>query len=59
MTNDEFKAVVARSGLPLSVETQQEIFENCEVLEAMLSRVTRAKPRESEPATIFVPEPRP
>jgi hypothetical protein len=58
MTDDEFKAVVSRSGLKLSAETQQEIYANCGLLEDMIARVTRSKAREDEPAIIFVPEQR-
>jgi hypothetical protein len=55
MTEAEFAAILARSGLQLSPETQKEIFENCDLLEQMIARVGRPKAREDEPAVIFVP----
>jgi hypothetical protein len=59
MSEAAFEAMIERSGLPLTVETRREIFKASEALQEMVARVTRAKPRESEPALTFQPEQRP
>jgi hypothetical protein len=58
MTEAAFEAIVLRSGLPLTQETKREIYQATGYLEEMIARVTRPKPREAEPAIIFVPEQR-
>ena len=59
MTDDEFNAAMTRSGLPLTPETLAEIRKSRHIMEGMIARVTRDKPREAEPATVFYPEQRP
>ncbi len=59
MTEATFEAIIQRSRLPLTAETRRELFQITGLLEDMLARVTRPKPREAEPAIIFVPEQRP
>jgi len=59
MTEATFDALIERSKLPLTAETRREIYGVSGMLEDMVARVTRAKPREAEPAIIFVPEQRP
>ena len=59
MTDDEFNAAMIRSGLPLTPETLAEIRKSRHIMEGMIARVTRDKPREAEPATVFYPEQRP
>ena len=59
MTDDEFKAAMSRSGLPLLPETLAELRRASRIMEAMVGRVTRDKPREAEPALVFTPGPRP
>ncbi len=59
MTEATFEAIIQRSRLPLTAETRRELFQVTGLLEDMLARVTRPKPREAEPAIIFVPEQRP
>jgi hypothetical protein len=56
MTQAEFDAAVSRSGLPLEPATREELFGALGRLDAMVERVKRAKPREAEPALIFVPK---
>ena len=58
MTRDEFAAAAARSGLALDADTTDEIHQAFGLLETMIARVNRARPREAEPALIFVPEQR-
>ncbi len=58
MTRDEFTAAAARSGLTLDAETMDEIHKAFGFVETMIARVSRAKPREAEPALIFLPEQR-
>ena len=58
MTDDEFNAAITRSGLPLTPETLAELRKSSHIVEAMLDRVTRDKPREAEPGLIFYPEQR-
>ncbi len=55
MTKAEFDAAVIRSKLPLNAATQTEIYGALGKLEAMVALVTRDKPREAEPALIFIP----
>ena len=55
-TKAEFDAAVSRSGLPLDTATREELFEALGKLDALAERVRRPKPREAEPALIFVPE---
>ena len=57
MTKAEFDAATIRIKLPFNPATQVEIHAALGKLEAMVERVTRAKPREAEPALIFVPGP--
>lgn len=59
MTDDEFKAAMSRSGLPLTPETLSELRRASHIMEAMVERVTRDKPREAEPALVFHPGQRP
>ena len=59
MTDDEFNAAMSRSGLPLTPETLAEIRQVSHIMEGMVARVTRDKPREAEPAIVFYPEQRP
>jgi hypothetical protein len=56
LTKAEFDAVVSRSGLPLEAATREELFGALGKLDAMAERVKRPKPREAEPALIFVPK---
>lgn len=56
MTKAEFDAIVGRSKLPLNAVTRAELFAAIGRLDAMVERVKRPKPRETEPALIFVPE---
>jgi hypothetical protein len=56
MTKAEFDAVVGRSGLPLDIATREELFGALGKLDALAERVKRPKPREAEPALIFVPK---
>jgi hypothetical protein len=58
MTQAVFDALIARSGLPLNEQTRAEIYQASNYLQEMVARVTRPKPRESEPAVIFQPEQR-
>ncbi len=58
MTEATFEAIIQRSRLPLTAETRRELFQVTGMLEDMVARVTRPKPREAEPAIIFVPEQR-
>ena len=55
MTDAEFTAAMTRSGLPLTPETLAEIRTASHIMEAMVARVTRDKPREAEPALVFQP----
>ena len=59
MTDDEFKAAMSRSGLPLTPETLSELRRASRIMGAMIGRVTRDKPREAEPALVFHPGPCP
>ena len=56
MTKAEFDATVDRAKLPLDAATRTELYGVMDKLEALIARVTRDKPREAEPALIFVPE---
>ena len=55
MTKAEFDAAVDRAGLPLNPITRDELYGAMDKLEALIARVTRDKPREAEPALVFVP----
>jgi hypothetical protein len=55
MTAAEFEAAVIRNRLPLDAAKTAELHTALGKLEAMIERVTRPKPREVEPALIFVP----
>ena len=55
MTTEEFEAAAIRIGLPLSPAKRDELYEAFGKLETMIERVTRPKPREAEPALVFVP----
>ncbi|WP_158744104.1 hypothetical protein [Acidisphaera sp. L21] len=55
MTRAEFDAAIARKKLPLTAESKDEIFGAVDKLEAMIALVTKPRPREDEPALIFVP----
>ena len=55
MTDEEFKAAMTRSGLPLTPETLAEVRQASHIMERMIARVTRDKPREAEPALVFQP----
>ncbi|CAN5223147.1 hypothetical protein BH11PSE4_BH11PSE4_28720 [soil metagenome] len=55
-TQAEFDAAVSRSGLPLDAATREVLFGVLGKLDALRDRFKRPKPRESEPALIFVPE---
>jgi hypothetical protein len=59
MTDEEFTAAMSRCGLPLNPETLAEIGKARHIMEGMITRVTRDKPREAEAATVFYPEQRP
>ena len=64
MTDQEFAAAMARSRLPLTPESLAEIRKASAtmpsmIMEGMVARVTRDKPREAEPAPVFYPEQRP
>ncbi len=56
MTQAELQDIAVRSGLTLTADTQQELLGVMGILEGMIARVSRPKPRESEPAVIFVPD---
>ena len=56
MTKSEFDAIVDRAKLPLNEATRTELYGVMDKIEALVARVTRDKPREVEPALIFVPE---
>ena len=58
MTDDEFAAVMSRSGLPLTPETLAELRGASVIMETMIERATRALPPDAEPALIFLPEQR-
>jgi hypothetical protein len=55
MTEAEFQAAVIRNKLPLDAAKQAELYVAFGKLEGLIARVTRPKPREAEPALIFVP----
>jgi hypothetical protein len=55
MTEAEFDAAVLRKKLPLTAATKAEIFGVVGKLEAMIALVTKPRPREDEPALIFIP----
>lgn len=55
MTRTEFDSSVTRSGLPIDDEKRAELYEAFGKVEAMIALVTRDKPREAEPALIFIP----
>ncbi len=59
MTDEEFTACMSRSGLPLTPESLAEIRKASRIMEGMVARVTRDKPREAEPGLVFDPEQRP
>jgi hypothetical protein len=54
MSAAEFEAAVIRNRLPLDAAKTAELHAAFGNLEAMIERVTRPKPREAEPALIFV-----
>ncbi|HTB47242.1 MAG TPA: hypothetical protein VK741_26730 [Acetobacteraceae bacterium] len=51
-----FEVLLAQTGLPLSQEQKQALYEPYALVEAMLLHVTQPMPREAEPSLIFVPE---
>jgi hypothetical protein len=52
----DFDVLLAQTGLPLSQEQKQALYEPYALVEAMLLHVTQPMPREAEPSVIFVPE---
>ena len=59
MTDSEFEAAISRSGLPLKPETVAELRQASAIVEALIARVARDRPVETEPAVVFYPEQRP
>ncbi len=53
-----FEVLLAQTGLPLSQEQKQALYEPYALVEAMLLHITQPMPREAEPSLIFVPEAR-
>jgi hypothetical protein len=53
ISEPEFYALVAQSGLPLSPEQKQDLFEIFGFIEQQVARVHAPLPREAEPALIF------
>jgi hypothetical protein len=51
-----FDALISNTGLPLSAEQKQALYEPYAILEAMVALVSKPMPREAEPSLIFVPE---
>jgi hypothetical protein len=49
----DFDAMVAQTGLPLSAEQKRTLFDAYWMLEAMVARVNRPMPLDVEPAHIF------
>ena len=56
MTQAEFDALIAQTGLPLSNEQKATLLAVYPTLQAIIARVTAPLPREAEPGLIFVPE---
>jgi hypothetical protein len=56
ISESDFAALVAQSGLPLTKEQIAMLHEVYGLVEPMIARLTAPLPRESEPALIFVPE---
>jgi hypothetical protein len=56
MGEQEFSALVDRSGLTLSDAQKSVLFKAYPMFQAMVARATPALPREAEPSVIFVPE---
>ena len=51
-----FDVLITQTGLPLSAEQKQALYEPYAMVEAMVLLVTQPLPREAEPALIFNPE---
>ena len=58
MPEPEFAMMARRTGLPLSAEQVTTLYEAYGWVEAMVATLHRDRPRETEPAVIFVPETR-
>ena len=51
-----FDVLITQTGLPLSPEQKQALYEPYAMVEAMVLLVTQPLPREAEPSLIFNPE---
>jgi len=51
-----FEVLLAQTGLPLSPEQIQALYEPYALVEAMVALVGKPMPREAEPSHIFLPE---
>ena len=51
-----FEALIAQTGLPLSQDQKDALYEPYALVEDMVRHVTQPMPREAEPSLIFVPE---
>jgi hypothetical protein len=54
MTEAEFDALTARNKIPFTAETRAELYAAFGKLEVMIDMVGQPKPREAEPALIFL-----
>jgi hypothetical protein len=52
----DFNVLLTHTGLPLSAEQKQALYEPYALVEAMIALVTKPMPREAEPSLIFLPE---
>ncbi|PZP41867.1 MAG: hypothetical protein DI601_19775 [Azospirillum brasilense] len=55
ITEQDFAVLVARAGLPLSVEQRADLYAVYGLLEQQLVRVHAPLPREAEPSLVFAP----
>jgi hypothetical protein len=53
ISEQDFSVLVAQSGLPLSPEQKQDLFQVYGFIEQQVARVHAPLPREAEPALIF------
>jgi hypothetical protein len=56
ITQAAFEVLLSQTGLPLSPEQKQSLYEPYALVEAMLEHLGKPLPRESEPSLIFIPE---
>jgi hypothetical protein len=58
VTDTEFEAAISRGGLRLRAETLAELRRASANLESLVTRVTRSRSPQAEPAVTFHPEQR-